>query len=145
MEIRKTYRKFKYSEVEFLLLGDDIKTHLKGCEFIYIIAATLGGVDEELRFLGYADPVKALFSESVYNQTIESVVDELEKTIKQSDRAYTTRYSPGYGDFPLAVQREIARLLDTQRRIGMTVTDSDMLLPRKSITALLGEYPICKI
>ena len=48
------------------------------------------------------------------------------------------RFSPGYGDFSIEHQRDIARELDTPRRIGLTVTDSCMLAPMKSVTAVIG-------
>jgi hypothetical protein len=139
MKKRTIYRKFNRSEIEFLLLGNNIKTHLQNCNTIYLMAISLGEVDEELHYLSYADPVKALFLESLYNETAESAMDELELTIKQPDKLYTTRYSPGYGDFPLSVQQEIVRILDSGRKIGLTVTDTKLLVPRKSITALMGE------
>ena len=50
----------------------------------------------------------------------------------------TGRYSPGYGDWPIAVQPRLAAVLDTPRRIGLYVTDTFLMLPRKSVTAVLG-------
>ena len=50
----------------------------------------------------------------------------------------TGRYWPGYGDWPIGVQPRIAALLDTPRRIGLCVTDTCLMLPRKSVTAALG-------
>ena len=48
------------------------------------------------------------------------------------------RFSPGYGDFSIAHQRDITRELDTARRLGLTVTESLMLAPMKSVTAVIG-------
>lgn len=48
------------------------------------------------------------------------------------------RFSPGYGDFPIAHQRDFSRLLDTPRKIGLTVTESCLLAPIKSVTAVIG-------
>ena len=50
----------------------------------------------------------------------------------------TGRYSPGYGDWPITVQPRIAALLDTPKRIGLYVTDTFLMLPRKSVTAVMG-------
>ncbi len=50
----------------------------------------------------------------------------------------TGRYSPGYGDWPLTAQPALCRLLDTSRLLGLTVSPTHLLLPRKSVTALLG-------
>jgi hypothetical protein len=50
----------------------------------------------------------------------------------------TARYSPGYGDFPLSEQRHIFALLDVTRRIGVSLTEGGLMLPQKSVTALIG-------
>ena len=50
----------------------------------------------------------------------------------------TIRYSPGYGDFPLSFQKEILDFLDAYRKIGLSVTPNYIMIPRKSITAVLG-------
>ena len=58
---------------------------------------------------------------------------------RQSAPLYLTdRFSPGYGDFPLAQQAEIFRVLDISRRIGVTLTDSGLMVPQKTVTAVLG-------
>ena len=56
----------------------------------------------------------------------------------------TGRYSPGYGDWPLAVQPLLAAALDTARRAGLCVTENNLMTPRKSITAILGvsDHPV---
>ena len=56
------------------------------------------------------------------------------------------RYSPGYGDLPLSLQGDLLWLLDAPRRVGLTVSPSHILLPRKSVTAILGisETPVSR-
>ena len=49
-----------------------------------------------------------------------------------------SRYSPGYGDLPLELQREIIRVLDCGRTIGITLTESLLMQPSKSVTAVIG-------
>lgn len=48
------------------------------------------------------------------------------------------RFSPGYGDLPLALQRDIFHALDCARKIGLTLNDSLMMSPAKSVTAIIG-------
>ena len=50
----------------------------------------------------------------------------------------TDRYSPGYGDLPLTLQPQLLSLLDAARQIGLTLTDTCLMTPRKSVTALFG-------
>ena len=53
----------------------------------------------------------------------------------------TDRFSPGYGDLPLSLQPALLRICDAERRLGVTATESCMLLPVKSVTALIGLSP----
>ena len=48
------------------------------------------------------------------------------------------RFSPGYGDFPLSCQRELLTLLRAPETIGLTAGESMLLLPTKSVTAVMG-------
>ena len=50
----------------------------------------------------------------------------------------TDRFSPGYGDLPLSLQRDICHVLDAPRRLGVQVTDSLLLNPSKTVTAVIG-------
>ena len=45
---------------------------------------------------------------------------------------------------PITVQPLVAAALDTARRAGLCVTDSNLMTPRKSVTALLGvsDHPV---
>ena len=58
--------------------------------------------------------------------------------ILYNDRFLTDRFSPGYGDFPMESSKDLVGLLDAGRRIGLTVSQSGILIPRKSVTAVLG-------
>ena len=51
------------------------------------------------------------------------------------------RFSPGYGDFPISCQRALLRALEAPKRIGLTATETMMLTPTKSVTALVGLSP----
>ena len=66
---------------------------------------------------------------------------ETEKEIKEKinkDNFMTWRFSPGYGDLPITLQREFVRVTDAEKRIGLTVNEGGILLPRKSVTAIIG-------
>lgn len=55
-----------------------------------------------------------------------------------NNKDITFRYSPGYGDLPLDVQSSFLRALDAQKKIGLTVSENNLLFPRKSVTAIIG-------
>ena len=73
---------------------------------------------------------------------VEEAADDLERQIKEKVRSegkyLTNRYSPGYGDFPIEVQRQLLDYLNAGRAIGLTLTPTNLMVPRKSITAVLG-------
>ena len=123
------------------LLGNDIALHLTGCMEAVLLGATLSApVDALIRRASVTDMTKAVMYDGIAGAAIEHVCDALEAEIRQKYvfPYYTERFSAGYGDFPLTQQGDLIRLLDAPRKIGLTVTPSQMLLPMKSVTAIMG-------
>ena len=73
---------------------------------------------------------------------LEQVCDALEAAIRTEITGQglymTGRYSPGYGDCPLTLQKDLCLALDTVRGIGVCLTPDCLMTPRKSVTAILG-------
>lgn len=124
------------------LLGDNIQNHLINADSCVVMAATLGfEVEKRLNYYSKVDLTKNFILDSCGTQMIEEVCDGIEVEVKEKlgdGFYYTFRYSPGYGDYPISVQNDLVRYLDGYRKIGLTVTDSHLLLPRKSVTAIMG-------
>ena len=104
---------------------------------------TLGpGVDAQIRRAGVGDIAAGVASDALGSALAEQMADAAEAELRQwaagQGRYLTGRYSPGYGDWPITVQPLVAAALDTARRAGLCVTDSNLMTPRKSVTALLG-------
>ena len=118
------------------LPGRDIAAHLTGCSH----AALLASVDQCLRQAQATDMTDALLYDALASAAIEQVCDaaagELHRALPELYQ--TWRFSPGYGDFPLEVQPMLLAVLDTPKRIGLCATDSLLLTPTKSVTALIG-------
>lgn len=124
----------------FPLEGRDIRRHVAGCSKAYLLAATLGaGTDAFIRTWEQRSMLTALALDAAASEAIEKLCDKIEQEIKEP--YLTGRYSPGYGDWPLSVQPRLAALAAADKKIGLTVTGSGLLTPRKSVTALLGAYP----
>lgn len=126
-----------------LLLGEDVFRHLTGCSHAVLLAVTLGpGVDAQIRRAGVGDIAAGVASDALGSALAEQMADAAEAELRQwaagQGRYLTGRYSPGYGDWPITVQPLVAAALDTARRAGLCVTDSNLMTPRKSVTALLG-------
>ena len=74
----------------------------------------------------------------VRSRAESSILAELRQLAAAEGTYLTGRFSPGYGDWDIAVQPLVAAALDTARRAGLCVTDTNLMTPRKSVTAILG-------
>ncbi|MCI9596205.1 MAG: methionine synthase [Firmicutes bacterium] len=128
------------------LEGTAIQKHLEGCGEMAVMAATLGaGVDRMLRAAQIRDMAEALILDCGASVLIEQICDQLEGQIRQEAQTFLTgRYSPGYGDLPIETQGQLLTALDAGRKIGLTVNKSHIMIPRKSVTAVLGmaDHPV---
>ena len=128
---------------EILLEGEDIARHLAGCHSAILFAATLGvGIDRLLLQAQVQDLARSVMLDAAASvaaeQTAEGAQRAAEAALCKEGEYHTGRFSPGYGDLPIGLQRQLIPLLDAPRQIGLTVTSSAILAPRKSVTALIG-------
>ena len=111
-----------------------LRRALRGANRAYLFAATLGHeVDLLLRRYAATDSADLLIAQAAATAVLEGYADEVCEAL---EGPRTPRFSPGYGDLPLDLSREIVRRLDATKRIGVSVTDSDLLVPAKSVTAI---------
>ena len=126
-----------------ILKGKDIKEHLKNSTECVLMAVTLGNeVEKRTRLYEKTNLTKALILDACATTAVEEVCDIVENNVKEKaileGMNITFRYSPGYGDLPLDVQNSFLRALDAQKKIGLTVSENNLLFPRKSVTAIIG-------
>lgn len=133
--------------VEFLgtslkVASKDLTKLLETSNKCYVMAATLGPqVDQLIRRLQKTDMLEAVIVNACSALRIEKLCDEAEKEIMEQidpNQYLTMRYSPGYGDVPITLQRQVLDILDASKRIGLTTTKASMLIPSKSVTAFIG-------
>lgn len=123
------------------LPGESAKTMLSGCEKAVILACTMGlSFDQRLRALQARSMTDALILNACGSALVEQGCDAAETEISNRfpDFFLTDRFSPGYGDLPLSVQKELCEALNTSRRLGIILTDSMLMHPSKSVTAIIG-------
>ena len=147
---RYCYKVFDINETEtgievlgtnLVLNGEDIKKHLNNCFGVVIMCATLSGkIDTLIRKAQLEDMSKAIAINSLASVAIEQVCNQVEEEIHTSlPYCYKTwRYSPGYGDLPITLQKDILNILDAPRKIGLCTDNNMMLTPIKSVTAIIG-------
>ncbi len=117
-----------------------LASHLKDCNKAAILAATLGTqADTIIRRSAVLGTVNVSAAQAAGAAMIEQVADLATKAIeKESGLKAINRFSPGYADWQLSAQRDMLNLCDAQKRIGITLTDSLMMIPTKSVTAIIG-------
>lgn len=140
------YRVFAlpYDEI---LRGEDIRRHLEGCDRAVLLCATLGAqVDRLIRVAQVEDMARAVVLDSLASVAIEQVCRQADALIAAQNPGdfMTFRFSPGYGDYPIDLQKTFLTLLDAPRKIGLSASESCLLTPAKSVTAVLGlsKHPI---
>ena len=130
----------------FEVFGRESKTavsRLDGCQYVALFAATVGiEIDRLVAKYISVEPSKGVLLQAIGAERIESlcdsVCDEFTKGAKAKGYTARTRFSAGYGDLPLEIQRTVCNVLDCARKIGVTLTDSLLMAPTKSVTAFVG-------
>lgn len=137
--------KFLYKVKELpcpeLMVGKDIAEHLAGCSKVVLLSATLGaGIDRMLRIAQVKDMSRAVVLDALSSVAIEQVCRRFDEFIAEEypDLFQTFRFSPGYGDYPIDLQKWFLAELDAPKKIGLTTNDSYLLIPTKSVTAVMG-------
>lgn len=144
MEAKVTGEKIMIGPME--IASRSLSRNLKGCEEAVLLGATLGAqTDLLLRRHSRTDMAGAVVLQACAAALLEEYLDgwqdEMTEVLAREGRYPRPRFSPGYGDFSISHQGEILQILDASKRIGLSMTESCMLTPTKSVTALMGLGP----
>ena len=125
------------------LKGNGIKNHLKDSSEVVILAATLGPqVERQIRKYQLVDMTRTVILDACASEAIEGVCDKAQDQIQAMamEKGYhiTSRFSPGYGDLPIEMQSKIINYIEAPSKIGLSTTQENLLIPRKSVTAFIG-------
>lgn len=121
----------------------NLAKNLRGCGEAVLFGATLGiGVDRLISRAGITNMAKAVVLQACAAAYLEEYCDicqeQIAEEMEKEGKYLRPRFSPGYGDFALSHQRQIMQMLDCAKKIGLTMTDSCLMTPTKSVTALIG-------
>ena len=123
----------------------NLAANLAQCSKVVLLAATLGiEADKLLQKYEILNMTKAAIIQACGAACIEAYCDILQERICETCSAdgnlfyLKPRFSPGYGDLPLQYQKTIFDELECTKRIGLTLTDSLLMYPTKSVTAFIG-------
>jgi len=132
-----------FSEIDpapFTARSAQLTRRLDGCERVVLMAATLGvGMDRLIAKYGRLSPAKAVLLQAIGTERVEALCDAFCGALaEETGLSWRPRFSPGYGDLPLEVQQQIVTLLQADKRVGVTLNDSFLMSPSKSVTAFVG-------
>lgn len=120
----------------------DLDHHLRHCREGILYAVTLGPeADRLLRRWSAQSMAKAAVGQAVCAAWLDALCADYCESLQQGlaqGEYLTPPYSPGYGDWDLGAQPLVLDLLQAPKRLGLSLTGGGMLVPEKSVTALVG-------
>lgn len=124
----------------FSVTSAKLSKQLNGCKNVLLLGATVGiGLDQLIARYGKISPAKALLFQAIGAERIEALCDAFGEDFEaETHTKLRSRFSPGYGDLPMDVQKDIFSVLDPTRHIGLFLTDRLLMSPTKSVTAFIG-------
>ena len=123
--------------------SENLKKNLRNCEGFVMFAATIGsGIDRLIRRFEVSDPSMGVIFQGYGAERAESLCnlfcEEVRVAAEEKGYKLHPRFSPGFGDLPITVQKEFLDRLDASRRLGITLGESCLMSPSKSVTAFIG-------
>lgn len=120
-----------------------LSKNLAGCGEILVFAATLGlGADYLIQKYNHLQMSRAVILQAAAAAMIEEYCDQVCSGLKAEYEAQglylRPRFSPGYGDFPLECQPYLLECLDAGKQLGIRLTAGCLMMPSKSVTAVMG-------
>ena len=151
LSYRTAFRRYKIAHLGDGLLdlgfcrvkSKGLSKNLEECDEIVLFAATVGR-EMDLLISRYRlfSPSKSVCLQAIGAERVESLCDafclELRKSEGKKGRKTCPRFSPGYGDLPLSLQTEIFNALELQKTLGIFLNESLLMVPSKSVTAIVG-------
>ncbi|MBQ1187100.1 MAG: Vitamin B12 dependent methionine synthase activation subunit [Clostridia bacterium] len=125
---------------EFSVISSQLAKNLACCQQVAVFGATIGAEFDRL-LIKYSkiSPTRAVFLQAIGAERVETLCDAVCQEIKQkTGKALRPRFSAGYGDLPLETQKDIFLYLGLEKWLGVTLNESLLMSPSKSVTAFVG-------
>lgn len=124
----------------FAVLSADLFGWMENCNEIVVLVTTIGREVHErsVELVDAGEVTRAMIVDAIGSETVEELANVVNRIIRDTVRKITTkRYSPGYGDWDVIDQKALLDLVEAER-IGVTVNESSLMIPEKSISAVIG-------
>lgn len=120
------------------LKSRNLSKNLEGCESAFIFAITLGvGVDRLIKRLAVTSVSEHYITDALASGYAEAAMDYAEEVIKNGKKC-SVRFSPGYGDLPLEIQKNVIEFISGEKLLNIKLGESFIMTPSKTITAIMG-------
>ena len=149
--LRSVFRIFEMNRIDeekvaigtLQISSKSLARNLNHCEKAVLFGATLGtGVDRLIARTSLTDMANAVVLQACAAAMLEEFCDEKQfeigEELEKEGLYLRPRFSPGYGDFDIGFQKSFMQMLDCAKAIGLTMTESFMMTPTKSVTAVIG-------
>lgn len=127
----------------FIIPGKNAYNHLKNADKVVLYAGTLGlEIERKTRIYEAIELTKGFILDACAVEYIEKVMDlaEVDVSFHFPDYYLNRRFSPGYGDVPLSIQGDFIQVCGADKKLGLTLTENHLMIPRKSVTAFAGLF-----
>jgi hypothetical protein len=147
-----TTRVVEHRHEQILLNGGNklvsplVARHLAGAEQVALVVCTVGTeLETEIEHQFSTDPLLALALDGLGNAAVERIAQQVCARIGEQARGNgltsSTPLSPGVPEWPVEVgQPQIFALLDSSKA-GITLTSGGMMVPKKSMSFVVGIGP----
>jgi hypothetical protein len=128
------------------LVSPLVARHMAGAEQVALVVCTIGKeLEIEIEHLFSTDPLLALALDGLGNAAVERIAQQVCARIGDQARSKgltsSTPLSPGEPEWPVEVgQPQIFALLDSSQA-GITLTSGGMMVPKKSMSFVVGIGP----
>ena len=132
-----------YFDDQLQLESEKLCNCLRGCDKAFVFVATTDvALDRLIAKYRQLLVCKSVVIDAIGSSAIECFCDILCEQLQNEYKvSFRPRYSPGYGDLSILCQGDVLRVCDSTRKIGVTLTDRFMMIPQKSVSAIVGVRP----
>ena len=125
---------------EMVLNSESLRKNLSGCDRAFVFVATTSlSTDRLIHKYSSTQVSRALVIDAVASAAVEAFCDILcEKFKSEFSADIAPRFSPGYGDLDISVQKQVTSVCDATRKVGVTLSKKFTMIPRKSVSAIVG-------
>lgn len=126
-----------------LSLGRQIYVNLKDAEILiaFVCTAGQGFGDRMIAMSQHGLSMEGYLADLLGSLTVEYAMDLIQENLRkefgQQGRNISNRYSPGYCDWPVSDQAFLFSLFPKDF-CGITLTQSSMMIPVKSVSGIIG-------